>query len=329
MPLTLSSCCAALRPARSGSPRLATLALTLLLTPLLSACSIRGYALRSVADALASGDGGGLAEEEDIELAKDAAAFGLKTMEKLSKEVPDHRGLYLALGSGFTQYGYAFVQQDADVLEDKDIKRAQTVWLRVRRLYLRGRDYALRGLSQGYAGFGEAVLSNSPERRRAALARLKKADVPLLYWAGAAWALAISNAKTDANLVGDLPAVEDLMERALALDEGYDQGALHEFFVSYDPSRPEPKGGNQKAKEHLDRAVQLDGGRRLGVQVAYAEGVLVAKQERALFTKMLQDVLAVDILRDEPAWRAERLPNVVAQQRARWLLAKIDDLFAN
>lgn len=305
-------------PSRLAS-RLGILALALLS----SACSVRGYALRSVADALAA-PGGGLAEEEDPELARDAAAFGLFMMQRIQAEVPDHKQLPVALASGFVQYAYAFVQQEVDVLEDKDLKAAQAKKLRARRLYLRGRDHGLAGLEQRHPGLREALLSGDAVRQGAVLQKVEKADVPLLYWTAAGWALVVSNGKDDPKIYGDLPVVERLAARALALDPDYDSGALHEFYVSLDAAADKA----DSAKAHLDKAQQLNGGRRLGAQVSYAEGVLVQRQDRAGFQRLLQAVLDVDVYRADPQWKKERLANVIAQQRARWLLSKIDDLFA-
>lgn len=82
----------------------------------LTGCSINRLVVNKVGDALASG-GGAFATDDDPELIKTAAPFSLKMMESLLAESPQHRGLLLAASSGFTQYAYAFVQQDADELE--------------------------------------------------------------------------------------------------------------------------------------------------------------------------------------------------------------------
>src|SRR3974390_3799716 len=86
-----------------------------------SGCSIRRMAINKVGDALASG-GTTFASDDDPELVKAAVPFSLKLMESLLEESPQHKGLLLASASGFTQYAYAFVQQDADELKEKDGK---------------------------------------------------------------------------------------------------------------------------------------------------------------------------------------------------------------
>lgn len=291
-----------------------------LLVPLaLTGCSIRSLATSALADAL-SGTGDTLSSDDDPELVADASAFGLKTMEGLLPEQPEHLGLITALTSGFTQYGYAFVQQDADAAElagrTKDANQKRT---RARKLYLRARDYGLRGLELRSPGVAAKLKTNQGVGE--ALAPLNKADVPLVYWTAAAWALAISSGKEDMGLVAELPAAEALVRRGLELDETWDGGALHEFMVSLESAKV---GGTEAAaKQHLDRALELGQGKRLGVLVSWAEGPLVQAQKRDEFVKVLKQVLASDV----DASRSNRLANTIAQRRAKLLLDHADDLF--
>lgn len=286
----------------------------------LALAGCRSLATGALADALSSGGGGTYASDPDPELVREAVPFGLKTMESLLPEQPRHLGLLTALCSGFTQYAYAFVQQDADAAElagrssEARVRRA-----RARALFLRARDYGLRGLEVSHPGL--AARLRSLRDLPAAAALLKKEDVPLVYWTAASWALAVSNGKEDMALVAELPAPEALMRRALALDEGWNQGSIHEFFVSFEAARP--GGSAAEARRHLDRARALSGGRRLGALVSWAEGALVQAQDRPAFEKALGEVVAAD----PDAWPEERLANVVAQRRARLLLAHADDLF--
>lgn len=279
---------------------------------------VKSIAVNAVADAL-SGPGN-LGSDEDPELVRDAAPFGLKTMESLHEATPGHVGLLTSLASGFTQYAYAFVQQDADAAEfDAKYTQAKAGRERAKKLYLRARDYGLKGLELSSPGITAKLKSMQglPE----AVAGLKKEDVPLVYWTAAAWALAVSNGKEDMHLVAELPAPEALMTKALALDEAWDDGALHEFFVSFEAARP---GGTEAgAKAHLDQAVAMSGGKRLGVQVSWAEGPLVQAQKRDDFERVLKAVLAADV----DVSKANRLANIIAQRRAKLLLDHADDLF--
>ena len=116
------------------------------------------------------------------------------------------------------------------------------------------------------------------------------------------------------------------MGRARDLDPGFDEGAIWEFYVSYDGSRGvEQGGGADRARADLDKALALSGNRKLGPLVSFAEGVCVDKQNKAEFTRLIERVLAFDTDSDPP----HRLANLVAQRRARWLLGRRDELFAD
>jgi predicted anti-sigma-YlaC factor YlaD len=250
-----------------------------------------------------------------------AVPFGLKTMEGLLASHPDHEGLLTALASGFTQYSYAFVQVDADEAElSGKMASALAGRARARKLYLRAREYGLRGLEARHEGIS-ARLRGARDLEKP-LAELTREDLPLVYWTAASWALAIATGKDDMGLVAELPVPGALMRRALAIDETWDEGALHEFFVSWEAAQGGARGFT-RARQHRDRALELSQGKKLGVLVAYAESVCVPQQDRAEFHRLLQQVLAADV----DAHKEHRLGNVLAQRRARFLLANLEDLF--
>jgi predicted anti-sigma-YlaC factor YlaD len=270
-------------------------------------------------DALAGG-GTSFASDDDPELVKAAAPFSLKLMESLLEQSPRHRGLLFATASGFTQYAYAFVQQDADELEDRDISAAAILKARARRLYLRARNYGLRGLELEHPGFQKA-LSGDPVK---GVSSASTKDVPFLYWTAVSWAAAISVSKDQPELVADIPKVEALIDRALALDESFDHGAIHTFLITYEMSRHGGEGDSEtRSRRHFERALELSGGQMVGPLVALAESVSVQRQDAAEFKSLLERALAINP-DAKPEWR---LTNLVMQRRARWLLARADELF--
>ena len=296
------------------------LSLALLLSALvLSGCSIQRLAVNRLGDALAQGSSV-YATDDDPELVGAALPFGLKTIESLLVQSPHHKGLLLAATSGFTQYAYAFVQNEADILEDTDFARATALRERAGRLYRRALTYGLRGLEEVQPSLLQRLRSDPGT----ALARFRKADVAQLYWTAAAWGAAISLNKTDTELGADLPLVEALMHRALELDEAFNLGAIHDFYVVYEGGRPAASGGSvERARTSLARALALSDGHRAAPLVSFAETVDVGLQDRAEFQKLLNQALTIDV-NAEPE---QRLANVIAQRRARWLLSRMDRLF--
>src|SRR5436190_20187456 len=282
-------------------------------------CSIKHLAVNKLGNALAS-SGTTFASDDDPELVKSAAPFSLKLMESLLAENPRHEGLLLASASGFAQYAYAFVQQDADEMEQKDLAAAEEMRGRARRLYLRARNYGMRGLEVRHRGFEKALRANPKQ----AVGAARSKDVPLLYWTAVSWAGAISLSKDNPNLIAELPIVEAMIDRALALDEQFGDGAIHSFLISYEMSRP---GGTAepaaRSRQHFERAMELSKGQLAGPLVSFAESVSVQKQDVKGFESLLNRAIAINP-DTKPEWR---LMNLVAQRRAKWLLTRTDQLF--
>jgi predicted anti-sigma-YlaC factor YlaD len=286
---------------------------------LLGGCSVKKLAINKLGDAL-SGSGTAFSSDDDPELVKAAVPFSLKLIESLLAESPKHEGLLLAAASGFTQYGYAFVNQEADEKEDSDLATATAMRARARKLYLRARGYGLRGLELRHPGIGEALR----KQPKAAVKAVGAKEVPFLYWTAAAWGAAISVSKDDPALVSDQIIVEALIDRALELDEDFDGGAIHAFLINYEMARQGLQGDPAvRARKHFDRAMELSGGRLSSPLVTLAEAVAVEKQDRKEFEALLQRALAINV----DAAPESRLINLVAQRRARWLLGRVDDLF--
>lgn len=290
----------------------------LLMVLMSSGCSARRFAINKLGDALSQG-GSTFAQDDDPELVRDAVPFSLKLIESLLAESPNHQGLLLAANRGFAQYAYAFVQEDADEIEARDLKTATALRERARKLYTRAYLYGLRGIEARHKGF-VSQLHQDPKK---ALAILKPADLPLLYWSSISWAATISLSKDRPESIADLPLVESMIDRALELDDAYDHGALHSFLISFESARKSQKGDlDQRIKLHFERAQALSGGKQAGPLVAYAEAVSVKNQNAEEFKDLLNRALAINPDADP----ANRLVNLVMQRRARWLLAHMDDL---
>lgn len=284
-----------------------------------SGCSIKTVAVNKIGDALSSGSSSSFARDEDPELVRDAIPFALKTIESLLDQSPRHKGLLLAAASGFTQYGYAFIQQEADFVEAQDLDKATAMRARAKRLYLRAVDYGLRGLAVDLPGFAERVVAD-PD---AALAKTRREHIPLLNWTGLAWAAAFAVDVTDSELSIRQSVFEKMMRRALAMDERWEKGSLHDFFISWEAGQASAGGSMARARQHFARAVELSGGTRVSPYVSLAESVAIAENNKQEFETALKQALAIDVNKAPDS----RLANVLSQRRAKWLLGRIEDLF--
>jgi predicted anti-sigma-YlaC factor YlaD len=284
----------------------------------LSGCSVKKIAINALGNALSEGTSS-FGKDDDPELVRDALPFGLKTIEILIEQSPKHRGLLTAACGGFTEYAYAFVQQDADFIEEQDFDRAREMRIRAKKLYLRALEYGMRAIETEFPGFRDQ-LKKDPD---GALAKMTKKQVPRLYWTGASWAAAFAINKADSDLAADQTLIEKIMKRALALDEAWGTGSIHDFFISWEGGHAASGGSYEKARQHFDRAVALSKGLRAGPYVSLAEVVSVGTQNKKEFQEVLNAALKIDVNQTPN----ERLANVVSQRRARWLLGRIDELF--
>ncbi len=296
----------------------ACLVLTLAAIPVTGCGALKGMAVNSVAGML-SETGTSLTSHDDPELIRDAVPFALTLYESILESAPKHQDLLRATCSAYTQYAYAFVQADADLLPSVEYEQVQAKRDRALKLYLRGRGYCLRALELRRAGVTDALKRGAGP----ALGWARTKDVPLLYWTAASWGSAISLGLDRPELFADSGAVKAIVQRALALDEDYERGALHAVMISLE-AVPEAMGGSKdRARKHFDRAVELSGGQDPGPYVTFAASVSVETKNKAEFIKLLETAIAID----PEKLPAMRLPTMIAQTRAKHLLSRVDELF--
>lgn len=310
---------------RSPAPRTAAcVTLTLIAALLVAAllvlpgCSIKHFALKSVANSLTSGPDT-FGTDDDPELVRDALPFGLKTMESLLAALPGHEGLLITLCKGYTQYSYAYVQSEGDLLVNTDYVRATALHERAFKLYVRAQGYGLRALALRHKGIADS-LRLAPDR---AAAMLTKRDLTALYWTAAAWGSAIAAGKDRPEMLADLPAIRALVDRGLALDERYELGVFHDAAIVLDALPPAMGGSAAAARQHFARALELSHDSRPSPYVTLALSVSVMQQDRAEFRRLLERALTFD----PDKHPSQRLATIVLQRKAKALLERQDEFF--
>ncbi|MEZ4433055.1 MAG: TRAP transporter TatT component family protein [bacterium] len=298
-------------------PKLDRFVILVLAAALLPGC-IKSMAVNALGDAL-SEPGGSFGRDDDPDFVCESSPFGLKTIESLLDAEPEHAGLHVAATRGFVQYGYACLQLAADRVEERDYEAAKHLRARAQGMYRRAVRYGLAGMN---------LVLESKDPRAAlradtdkALRRFEGEHVDLLYWTALAWAAGVSLDKDDIELAADLGLVEPMMRRVEALAPNYEEGSIHDFFMTWEAAKP--GGDPQVVEERLAKALAASNDERLAPLVSYAEGPLVQRQDAAAFDATLDRVLAFDLDRAP----RHRLVNILAQRRAAWLKARRDDLF--
>jgi hypothetical protein len=277
-----------------------------LLALLLQGCSLQTFALRSI-DSVFDNAVAAVMAEPDLRLAEPAIAGNLKLLEGVVASDPTNLKFLLLACQGYTSYALAFA-------DDSPARAAM--------FYGRGERYGKRALV--VRGIAQKVFSSDAAAMHAALSRLGREEVPLVFWTASAWGNRISLQMEDPDAMADLPSVNAMMEWVRDRDPGYFYGGPWLYFGTYFSSIPPALGGKpERARENFERAVAASQGRFLMTYVLYARYGAVQAQDEALFQDLLNRVISasVDVLPEQ------RLANAVAKKRARELLAARGDYF--
>jgi predicted anti-sigma-YlaC factor YlaD len=282
----------------------------------LAGCSLKKRAVDTFVKVLGESEGVYLSED-DPELIGSALPFNLKTIETLLVSSPDNRSLLLSAAKTFSLYAYGFVEPEAWKLPYQELDESERIRKRAAKLYRRGYGYGLRGLEVEHPGIG-VRLKRTPEE---AARELGPEDVPLAVWTAAALGGAIGLSKDDPESTADVAVVGALLEQALLLDEDFEAGTTHELLMAYEASRV--GGSRGKALRHYERALELGSAKSPSIWLGWAERVSVAEQNRREFEELVERSLTFDV----DAHPANRLLNLLAQRRARWLKGNAEELF--
>jgi hypothetical protein len=150
-------------------------------------------------------------------------------------------------------------------------------------------------------------------------------DVSDLYWLAAAYGGAIKSSRGNPFDVVKLPVVKKLLITAIALDPKWGKGALYSAMMSYTSSRPDLFGDAliDSVSSFYEKALIASDSLDASLFVSYAELIDKKFQDRDAFEQKLDIVLNMDVEKDKDF----RLSNIIAQERAKWLLSKTDDIF--
>ncbi|MCU5781453.1 hypothetical protein MA04_00753 [Alcanivorax balearicus MACL04] len=263
---------------------------------------LQGCAVNRIGDNLAKG----IEDNNDLVLVGEGLPSYLLMVDGLILTWPERTSLLRAGADLYGAYAGLFVE---------DPERAAT-------LNEKALDYAMRAACSHQSDYCELREMPVPEFE-ALLAEAGDDDLPLLFTLGSAWAGYIQTHSDDWNAVAELARVRALMERVVALDEGYQNGQAHMYLGVLNSLLPASLGGQpEQAKAHFEQAVALSQGRNLLARVLYAE-----HYARLVFDRELHDAQLQKVLEADPEQPGLTLQNVYAQQQAQRLLDSADAYF--
>jgi tetratricopeptide (TPR) repeat protein len=264
----------------------------------------------------------------DPATAEAAIPYSITQMEGLLLVIPQNQLLRGNLMRALGSYGFAFLEdhmEEAEVADDE--ARIEYYRNRASIAYLRGKEVGFETLTIEEDGDGGALgaYHRGIDAWRAYLQRFDDQEqVGMVFWMGYNWARHISLNKEDPDVLADLPFAIACFERVFALDPNFNNYAPYAAMGSYYARTSASLGGDPaRAREMFETAIARTNGNFLTYKVMMARVYAVMVQDRALFTRLLQEVIdAGDVMPEQ------RLANQIAKRRARRYLAQIDDLIA-
>ena len=182
---------------------------------------------------------------------------------------------------------------------------------RASRLTLRARRYGERALCERNRPLCEAA-PGSYDDFVGLLAETDTRELPALYGLGSAWAGWVQANASDWNAIADLPKLQALMERIVALDDGYEDGGAHLYLGVLYTLRPASRGGKpEPRRQHHERAIAISRGRN---QMATA--LFARHYARLVFDRPHHDRRLGEVIEADPHLRGFPLTTVHAQEEA-------------
>jgi tetratricopeptide (TPR) repeat protein len=266
---------------------------------LLSGCS--SFIGGKAADTLAAA----ILNQDDPELVASGVPAYLLLIDGLISQSPDNPALLSAGAQVFALYGSRFAAA----------QRAPAFTAKARRYGERAiclvHEPACQWAAADYTQFV------------AALEGVRDKDIDALYSYAVGWLSHLDATSEDWTAVAELPRVQAALERALAIDDTYESGAVHAYLGILNSLRPPALGGQpDRAREHFERALELTAGRDLSIKVEYAR-----RYARLVFDQELHDRLLTEVMGAPVEAPRYTLFNVLAKQEAQGLLATSKEYF--
>lgn len=272
----------------------------------------------------------GVQRMRDPDILEAAFPASIQQAEGLLNLKPQDPALGELLARSYASFGYGFLEDRMEVAELEGAEEEEIEHWRGRAsaAYVRGREVAIAQLDfiRPEGGGLLAVQRQGLEAFTAHVARFDNRDehAPLLFWTAYNWVRYISLHRDDMGAIADVAYVTVLADRVMELNPEYMEHAPLALRAGLMAAAPAQLGGRpQDAKVGLERAIELTGRRNLLYLVTEARMVAIPLQERELYRSLLQEAIDFDV----DSHPDQRIPNLLAQRRARRYLSEIDNFF--
>lgn len=237
-----------------------------------------------------------------------------KTDKKKNKTELDKKTL-LKLN---VEYGFGILMEKSDRIILEDYSKGIKSYKKANKYFSSAKSIGIDLLSQKYIYFDQWLLNNTN-------IEFEKDDIEVLYWLMAAYSGSISSSRGDPFELINIPIVEKLLKTCLNLDSDWNNGAIYSALMSFTSIRPDL---NEESKidtvtYYFNKALSYSDSSDASLYVSYSELIHKPNLEKDLFLEKLNSAINIRVARENQYY----LSNLIAQNRARWLISNIDGYF--
>ena len=216
------------------------------------------------------------------------------------------------------EYGFGIIMEHADRLIDVDYSSALDKYKKANIIFKDARDSGISILNDRYSNFNDWIRGDVE-------LQFTNNDIIDLYWLAAAYGGAISSSRGDPFELIHLPKVGRILRKCIELDPEWNNGAVYSAMMSFTSTRTDISEDllRDSVDFYFNKAILYSDSLDAGPFLAYAESIHKTYQERKEFEDKLNYVIN---MKTKSRSRYE-LPNLIAKNRAEWLLSKTDDYF--
>ena len=216
------------------------------------------------------------------------------------------------------EYGFGVIMEQADRLIDMDYSSAIDKYKEANIIFKEARDLGILVLNKKYPSFNDWL-------RNETKIKFIKNDVIDLYWLAAAYGGTIGSSRGNPFELIHLPNVGRLLRKCIELDPKWNNGAVYSAMMSFTTTRSDLNEVmlRDSVDFYFDRAILYSDSLDAGPFLTYAESVHKPYQERKEFVDKLNYIIDMKV----KSTSEYELSNLIAKNRAEWLLSKTEEYF--
>ena len=216
------------------------------------------------------------------------------------------------------EYGFGVLMEKSDRIIFEDYSEGLKSYKKAKKYFGHARIIGIELLSEKYSSFDKWLLGDVE-------IEFEQKDIENLYWLMAAYSGSISSSRGDPFELINIPVVEKLLRTCIKLDSDWNNGALYSALMSYTSIRTDLNEENKidTITFYFNKALTYSDSLDASLYVNYSELVHKPNLEKELFLEKLNIAKRIKVVKKNRYY----LTNLIAQNRARWLISNIDEYF--